>query len=105
MSDPPTRPASECIAVRGVLVHRVVAPLVRRWLHSHIDVRLSSGWRSSATNRRVGGAPRSRHLAGAAVDVTGPRTTLEHLRATARSYGAVEVLQEHDHLHVGWSRP
>jgi hypothetical protein len=70
----------------------------------HPDVRITSGRRSPESNRRVGGAKRSRHLLGVAVDLVGPPATLRHLRARARAYGATEILDEGDHTHIAWPR-
>ena len=81
-----------------------VGAAVTMLLRHHPDVRITSGRRSVEHNRIVGGAPRSRHLLGAAVDLAGPEATLRHLRAVARRYGATEVLNEGDHTHLGWPR-
>lgn len=81
----------------------------RRLLAGHRDVRVTSARRSPERNRAVGGVPGSLHLQGRAIDVVGPRGTLEHLARAARAPserspggGAVEVLMESDHLHIAW---
>lgn len=100
-----TVPASECLQVLGVLVHRSVSGRVTGLLSHATGCRLSSGWRSEARNRAVGGVPRSRHLSGCAIDIVGPRGQLSLLAQAATRHGAVEAIYEGDHLHVGWRRP
>lgn len=95
----------EMVEFRGVLVHPAIVDRLTQLLAHHDAVRLSSGWRSVVHNREVGGVPRSRHLWGAAVDVVGPNGILAHLGKSALRYGAVEVVYEGDHLHIGWPRP
>lgn len=83
-----------------------------RWHTSRLlthepGLRITSGRRTPAANRRVGGSPTSRHLAGEAVDLAGTPVQMEHGRRTALAEGASEALI-HDagtgvHLHVAWS--
>lgn len=87
---------------RGVRVSPSIVPKLDRWVHGHGGFTVTSGYRSRWHNRRVGGARNSHHLRGTAVDLVGPSDLLGHLGATARGYGAVEVLRESDHLHVAF---
>lgn len=66
------------------------------------QVVVTSGYRSPARNRRVGGSPTSWHLKGRAVDLVGPSWVLARCADHAHRTGAVEVLRESDHLHVAW---
>lgn len=70
---------------------------------------LTSGRRTPAGNRRVGGSPRSWHLRGRAADFAGTRDQIREgarqarvLRLGASCTGPEEVLDEGDHLHVAW---
>jgi hypothetical protein len=75
---------------------------------------LSSGRRTPAGNRRVGGSPRSFHLDGRAIDAVGPLPLLQRAAEVAWSQrlgpactGPEEVLLEYSgtarqHLHVAW---
>lgn len=77
-------------------------------------MRVTSTRRSAARNARVGGAPRSFHLRGRAVDFTADRDTLVRaaglawcLRVGKGCTGPEEVLLEglgtsNEHLHVAW---
>ena len=77
-------------------------------------LRITSGYRSTAKNRRVGGVPNSLHLKRRAIDLAGDAHTLPVAagRAWALRMGPVctgpeEVLLEHlgqpgQHLHVAW---
>lgn len=60
---------------------------------------VTSWWRSKEHNARVGGAARSQHLIGTAVDVWAPdRRVYEQIKGNLR--WAQYVLDEGDHLHV-----
>jgi hypothetical protein len=70
---------------------------------------LSSGRRTPARNRGVGGSARSWHLVGRAIDATGSRRAIREgarqarsLRLGERCTGPEEVIDEGDHLHVAW---
>lgn len=75
---------------------------------------ITSGRRSVAHNKRVGGVPNSWHLQGRAVDLVGPIHDLHlgadeawRLRLGPNCTGPEEVLLEHlgepgAHLHVAW---
>lgn len=102
---PITRPRSDCRLVRGVYVHPDIVGRLTGLLGHVPWVRLSSGWRSVDHNGDVGGARRSRHLCGAAVDITGKGHDLLVLLEAAPRHGAVEAIYEGDHLHVAWERP
>lgn len=96
----------------GLRVHtraHVLALLAR-----HPGLMVTSGYRSPRHNRSVGGAERSWHLLGRAVDLDGPLPLLQAAADTAWAQriskactGPVEVLLEHvgqdgEHLHVAW---
>jgi len=77
-------------------------------------LRVSSGRRTLMRNKQVGGSPRSYHLRGRAVDLTGPTWDLGRaaglawaLRVGQRCTGPEEVLLENlgrpgEHLHIAW---
>lgn len=78
-------------------------------LAAHPGLAVTSGRRSAERNRAVGGVPRSFHLKGRAVDLTGSRVTLAVAKRTALAQrvsagctGPEEVIDEGDHLHVAW---
>lgn len=87
---------------------------VMQLLGVHPGLTLTSGLRSPARNRRVGGVPTSWHLQGRAVDLAGPLALLQAAALTAwgqrvgvHCTGPEEVLLEHSgeagqHLHVAW---
>lgn len=65
-------------------------------------VRVTSGARSVADNRRVNGAPRSFHLQDRARDLVPPAgMSMAQLEAKMRQAG-FRVLNEGDHIHVSW---
>ncbi len=54
-----------------------------RWLleqfHARVEpIKEVNGWRSAAFNKHIGGAARSNHISGTAVDVNGARHPFEH---------------------------
>jgi uncharacterized protein YcbK (DUF882 family) len=78
-------------------------------LNEHPGLRITSGRRSRARNRWVGGVPNSFHLRGRAIDVTGSRAELAAAASTAWAQrvgpsctGPEEVIDEGDHLHIAW---
>lgn len=78
-------------------------------LQAFPDLVVTSTWRTWAENRRVGGARRSYHLRGRAVDVVHPRGDYGPVidfawrqRVTPRCSGPEEVIFEGDHLHLAW---
>lgn len=83
-------------------VSRRVALEVNHLLNLYPDLYVTSGRRTVARNRLVGGSPTSWHLKGRAVDLVGSARSLSIARAHARATGAVEVLDESDHTHVAW---
>ncbi len=108
---PPLSPSSLRI-LRGLDRHTQAH--ARQLLQLHPLLQVSSGRRSVAHNRRVGGVPTSFHLRGRAVDIVGPLHDLQHAAADAwrlrlgpRCTGPEEVLLERSgeigqHLHVAW---
>lgn len=65
-------------------------------------VRVTSGARDAANNRRVGGAPGSFHLQDRARDLVPPAgMSMAQLAAKMRQAG-FRVLNEGDHIHVSW---
>lgn len=83
-------------------------------LDLHPLLRISSGRRTVLGNKRAGGAPRSFHLRGRAVDLVGPAWDLASAAGNAWALrmgngctGPEEVLLEdlgtaNQHLHVAW---
>lgn len=92
----PVRPPPDAILVQLLpALHVFVRKLsVMRW---PVDVQLSSWWRSLAENGAAGGAPRSQHLVGTAIDVVTRDRAL--VVAEARAVGLVAI-DEGDHVHV-----
>ena len=67
---------------------------------------VTSGFRSVAHNRRVGGMPSSYHLVGRALDVARrPGVTHRMIDSALRNAGfvLVESLDEHDHSHFAFA--
>jgi zinc D-Ala-D-Ala carboxypeptidase len=64
---------------------------LRRQLHD-ASLLVSSGFRSVACNRRVGGAANSQHLYGTAADVVSPRASLCAIARAARAAGFSGIL-------------
>jgi zinc D-Ala-D-Ala carboxypeptidase len=78
---------------------------VRRLLGDRV-ITVSSGYRSPAVNRAVGGAERSAHLSGRAVDFNcyGFGTALEICRAIAASAVAFDqLIQEGTWVHISFA--
>lgn len=94
-----------CVPFQGIFVHPTIKSRVERLAQGHPDYRFTSGWRSEKQNERVGGHPRSRHLAGVAVDVVVGAEGKPHLLQSARHLGATEIIDEGDHVHLAWPRP
>jgi hypothetical protein len=84
------------------IVAQVLVPM-RTFLRRLVQVTyppgtiLTSWWRSIGENARVGGNPRSQHLAGLAWDLAAPNPAV--LAAQLRHAGLVVVV-EADHVHV-----
>ena len=68
-------------------------------LHRMFPARVSSMYRDEAHNRRVGGAPRSQHLLGLAVDWVVPAEYRDQFIQVARFLGLVALDQGH-YIHV-----
>ena len=73
-------PSTELVAILERLRSRIRRPLP-----------IVSGYRSAATNRAVGGAPRSHHLSGRAADIPSGLVTVE--QAVAAGAGGIGVRQ------------
>lgn len=83
-------------------------------LARHPGLVVTSGRRTAAENRRVGGVPDSFHLRGRAVDMVAPlpvlldaAETAKEMRVSRTCTGPEEVLLEYprtrrQHLHVAW---
>ena len=67
-------------------------------------VRIVSGYRTPAYNRRVGGKPRSQHTCGTAADITIPGVSPARVAAAARAlmpdWGGVGVYRTFTHIDV-----
>lgn len=106
------RTARELALLRGLSRHTRSHSLLL--LGEHPGLTVSSGRRTPLGNRRVGGSPRSWHLQGRAIDLTGPLPLLQAAATTAWAQrigagctGPEEVLLEdsgraNQHLHVAW---
>lgn len=106
------RPGHELARIRGLDKHTRAHVLLL--LGAHPGLAVSSGRRTPLGNRRAGGSPRSFHLRGRAVDLTGPLPLLQEASRTAwlqrlspTCTGPEEVLledsgQPNQHLHVAW---
>jgi len=69
-------------------------------------VTITSGARNPEHNAEVGGVPNSEHIPGngMAYDLVPPKgMTMDQLAAQLKGLGAHQVLNEGDHVHVGWS--
>lgn len=109
---PSRRSPRELSIIRGLRPHSRAHVLL--WLGEHPGLTLTSGARSAAHNRRVGGVPDSFHLRARAVDATGPLALLQAAAETAwrqrlssACTGPEEVLIEYagsarQHVHVAW---
>jgi hypothetical protein len=108
----PTRTARERTILRGLTPH--TRAHVLQLLSEAPLLRITSGKRTAQRNRAVGGVANSFHLAGRAVDLTGPLWDLHRaaglawaLRIGPTCTGPEEVLLEYSgterqHLHVAW---
>lgn len=76
----------------GWLTHGAQAALIRG-----DDLVVTSWWRSAGRNRDVGGAQRSQHLIGLAVDIVAPD---ERFGDEVRDRTPLIVITEPDHEHV-----
>lgn len=69
---------------------------------------ITSGRRSRTKNKAVGGAERSYHLSGQALDMVPPKgVSIQDFRARleARGIDVAELLDEGDHWHLAWRGP
>lgn len=108
----PTRSAHELRLLRTLTPHTRSHAL--QLLNEYPLLRVTSAKRSVLRNKRVGGAARSFHLSGRAIDVVGPAWDLGAaaglawaLRVGPRCTGPEEVLLENlggpnQHLHIAW---
>lgn len=76
-----------------------IRAFVRRVESTRVTGTVTSWWRSSAKNAAVGGAPKSLHLWGLAIDYVPDRNMWVADEAAFKRAG-LRVLNEGDHLHV-----
>ena len=81
----------------------------RRIMGAFPMLTFSSGWRSRATNARIGGHPNSGHMRGVKIDLSGNAADLARAGAWARSMGAKVLIHgkkdmghARDHLDISW---
>ncbi len=79
--------------------YRWLVPRLRFIQQTFPAAQPTSWWRSTSRNLEVGGAARSQHLLGWAVDFAGPRDENARMVAVARQLGLVAV-DEGDHVHL-----
>ena len=91
----------------------LVAPrlvMVLETLRTHFNkpVRISSGYRTPAYNKRVGGKARSQHTCGTAADITIPGVSPSQVAAFARSlmpdWGGIGIYPTFTHVDVREAR-
>ena len=73
-----------------------------------VPVNISSGYRSPALNREIGGSKTSAHMHGLAVDFTAaeygsPLTIVRRLMEHANLIRADQIIQEGRWVHVAWA--
>ena len=61
---------------------------------------ITSGYRTPEHNKAVGGAPKSYHLQGMAVDVIYPRIKLDKLAQAAKKVGFTGIIVHKGHVHL-----
>lgn len=74
-------PSTEVIVRLTALCHNVLEPL-RRWAKEPVTI--SSGYRSKALNRAVGGVANSQHMTGEAADIQVPTTNRAGKKLTSQ---------------------
>lgn len=112
MLTPGRRTPRELDIIRDLAPHTRAHLLVLLGVHPSLVV--TSGRRTVARNRQVGGSPTSFHLRGRAVDLDGPLALLQSAaeiawrqRISHACTGPEEVLLEAvgrvgEHLHIAW---
>lgn len=92
------------IKVSPELVHRLQQ--LRDYLG--VPIRVTSGYRDPAHNKRVGGAPSSRHMSGEAADIVADGVSLAELAEAAKKFfgdgGIGSSYSSHVHVDVGPAR-
>jgi hypothetical protein len=68
-------PTPEHIENLKVLAEKVFQPIRD---HFGVPIRISSGYRSAALNKKIGGAKKSDHLVGKAIDIDQDNTTISN---------------------------